>query len=203
MHSRLSRSLAIASRGSRGGCAPIVASSSMPRAKELLRCAPRGPEPRRSRRAVPEQRADVSDGLVLAAVDRAYRHGSEKGRDAPIWSITDHLAITKRTKAARREGLVCGWEPDHCPAQPRQSSHKHSRGWGARESGPPLIAPAERPHANCVDRGSAPCVIDQSGPLRLPQSFIGRGTSAHRIGCLGRTRIREIGTTVSAYRNSP
>lgn len=43
----------------------------------------------------------VSDGLVLAAVDRAYRHGSEEGRGAPIWSIIDHLAIAKRTNAAR------------------------------------------------------------------------------------------------------
>ncbi len=59
------------------------------------------PKPRRSHQAAPEQRAAVSDGLVLAAVDRAYRHGSAEGRDAPIWSIIAHLAIAKRTKAAR------------------------------------------------------------------------------------------------------
>jgi hypothetical protein len=61
----------------------------------------RDPTPRRSRQAAPEQRAASSNGLVLAAVDRAYRHGSEKGRDAPIWSLLGHLAIAKRTKAAR------------------------------------------------------------------------------------------------------
>jgi hypothetical protein len=58
----------------------------------------------------------VSDGLVLAAVARAHRHGSLEGKDAGFWGIIDHLAIAKRTRAARhvrdrldamqREGLV-------------------------------------------------------------------------------------------------
>jgi hypothetical protein len=43
----------------------------------------------------------MSDGLALAAVARAYRHGSAEGRDAGFWGIIDHLAIAKRTRAAR------------------------------------------------------------------------------------------------------
>lgn len=49
----------------------------------------------------PRQVDAVSDGLVLAAVERAYRHSRAEGLDAPIWHILDHLAITRRTKAAR------------------------------------------------------------------------------------------------------
>lgn len=43
----------------------------------------------------------VSDWLVLAAVARAYRHRSPKGLDVPFGDIIDHLAIARRTKAAR------------------------------------------------------------------------------------------------------
>lgn len=49
----------------------------------------------------------VSDGLVLAAVARAYRHRTAEGAEVSFWNIIDHLAITKRTKASRdvRAGL--------------------------------------------------------------------------------------------------
>lgn len=47
------------------------------------------------------QSEGVSDGLVLAAVDRAYRHRSTEGSEVPFWNIIDHLAIAKRTNAAR------------------------------------------------------------------------------------------------------
>lgn len=41
------------------------------------------------------------DALVLAAVDRASRHGPGDGRSAPPWAILDHLAIAHRSAHAR------------------------------------------------------------------------------------------------------
>jgi ribosome-binding protein aMBF1 (putative translation factor) len=42
---------------------------------------------------------EVSDVLVLAAIDRAERHKERKG--APIWEVLGHLDIAWRTKRAR------------------------------------------------------------------------------------------------------
>jgi hypothetical protein len=39
--------------------------------------------------------------LVLAAVDRAVRHGPRHGTDAPRWSILEHLEIPRRSRGAR------------------------------------------------------------------------------------------------------
>lgn len=57
--------------------------------------------PARSAGGKPRASEAVSDGLVLAAVARAHRHGSPEGRDAGFWGIIDHLAIANRTRAAR------------------------------------------------------------------------------------------------------
>jgi len=43
---------------------------------------------------------EVSDVLVLAAIDRAERHKERKG--APIWEVLGHLDIAWRTKRARQ-----------------------------------------------------------------------------------------------------
>ncbi|HSZ14386.1 MAG TPA: helix-turn-helix transcriptional regulator [Solirubrobacteraceae bacterium] len=45
---------------------------------------------------------EVSDVLVLAAVDRAERHSASITKGVPIWQVLDHLAIASRTKRARR-----------------------------------------------------------------------------------------------------
>jgi hypothetical protein len=48
------------------------------------------------------QRPNVpSDALILAAIDRVCRHRQRPGTAASRWDILDHLAVAKRTKAAR------------------------------------------------------------------------------------------------------
>jgi hypothetical protein len=42
-----------------------------------------------------------SDGLILAAVDRACRHSPRPPLGATRWEVLEHLGVAKRTRAAR------------------------------------------------------------------------------------------------------
>jgi ribosome-binding protein aMBF1 (putative translation factor) len=44
---------------------------------------------------------EVTDMLVLAAVDRAERHGDRATRAVPIWEVLGHLGVAVRTRRAR------------------------------------------------------------------------------------------------------
>jgi DNA-binding XRE family transcriptional regulator len=45
---------------------------------------------------------EVPDMLVLAAIDRAERHGDRATRGVPVWEVLGHLEIAVRTKRARQ-----------------------------------------------------------------------------------------------------
>lgn len=47
-------------------------------------------------------RSELTDALVLAALERAVRHRTADSPAAPIWAILDHLAIARRSADARR-----------------------------------------------------------------------------------------------------
>jgi hypothetical protein len=56
-------------------------------------------DPRRDpRTAAPDL---PSDELVLAAVERAGRHQAHATAAVPVWSVLDHLAVSRRSAAAR------------------------------------------------------------------------------------------------------
>jgi hypothetical protein len=55
--------------------------------------------PDRDRRATP--REIPSDELVLAAVERAARHHARDTPSVPVWSVLEHLYLSRRTAAAR------------------------------------------------------------------------------------------------------
>jgi hypothetical protein len=57
------------------------------------------PSPRRKPR--PSAPAPPSDELVLAAVERAGRHQAHDKPAVPVWAILDHLALARRSSAAR------------------------------------------------------------------------------------------------------
>lgn len=57
------------------------------------------PDPRHDPRATPTDRP--SDELVLAAVERAARHQARETPAVPVWAILDHLAVPRRSAAAR------------------------------------------------------------------------------------------------------
>jgi hypothetical protein len=57
------------------------------------------PDPRRDPRATAPDLP--SDELVLAAVERAGRHQPHATSAVPVWSILDHLAVSRRSAAAR------------------------------------------------------------------------------------------------------
>jgi DNA-binding XRE family transcriptional regulator len=44
---------------------------------------------------------EVSDVLVLAAIDRAERHSGRDARGVPVWAVLGHLDVASRTKRAR------------------------------------------------------------------------------------------------------
>jgi hypothetical protein len=50
---------------------------------------------------VKPQSSVPSDGLILAAIDRAYRHRQTSTPGVPRWEVLEHLGIGKRTHAAR------------------------------------------------------------------------------------------------------
>lgn len=54
------------------------------------------------RRVGRARRLDPNAGLVLAAVDRAARHRLPKPGPAPVWALLEHLAVPRRSGAARR-----------------------------------------------------------------------------------------------------
>jgi hypothetical protein len=57
------------------------------------------PNPRRdSRTTAPDLPADE---LVLAAVERAGRHQAHATSAVPVWSVLDHLAVSRRSATAR------------------------------------------------------------------------------------------------------
>jgi len=45
----------------------------------------------------------ITDALVLAAVDRAFRHSAGVGapRPVPVWAVCQHLGVSRRSRAAR------------------------------------------------------------------------------------------------------
>jgi hypothetical protein len=45
---------------------------------------------------------DVTEELVLAAMDRAARHRAREKDEVPVWALFEHLAIPRRSGAARR-----------------------------------------------------------------------------------------------------
>ncbi|HSZ13094.1 MAG TPA: helix-turn-helix transcriptional regulator [Solirubrobacteraceae bacterium] len=50
---------------------------------------------------------EVSEMLVLAAVERAQRHSGSGAEGVPVWEVLGHLDIKRRTKRARRvRGLL-------------------------------------------------------------------------------------------------
>lgn len=52
-------------------------------------------------RTRPRRVEPPSEELLLAAIERAARHRTADAPGAPIWAILEHLAIAKRTAAAR------------------------------------------------------------------------------------------------------
>jgi hypothetical protein len=65
----------------------------------------------RKKRAPEGNPAPADDRLVLAAVARAALHRAREPQAAPIWAILDHLAVARRSGAARdvrsRLGALC------------------------------------------------------------------------------------------------
>jgi hypothetical protein len=57
------------------------------------------PDPRRDPRTTAPDLP--SDELVLAAVERAGRHQAHATSAVPVWSILDHLAVSRRATSAR------------------------------------------------------------------------------------------------------
>jgi hypothetical protein len=56
---------------------------------------------RPDRQAHTERPASASDELVLAAVERASRHQARDTPAVPVWAILEHLALPRRSAAAR------------------------------------------------------------------------------------------------------
>lgn len=68
------------------------------------------PDPDSHPRATPPDQAPdrPSDELVLAALERAARHQARDTRAVPVWAILEHLAIPRRSGAARQVGVRLG-----------------------------------------------------------------------------------------------
>lgn len=49
----------------------------------------------------PKHPEAIPDALILAAIDRAERHRGSDVHGVPIWAITEHLSIGRRSAAAR------------------------------------------------------------------------------------------------------
>jgi hypothetical protein len=74
------------------------------------------PDPDRHPRTEPAEAP--SDELVLAAIERAARHRGKDTPTVPVWAILEHLALARRSAAARYVSL--------------RLSALEERGWAAR-----------------------------------------------------------------------
>ena len=91
----------------------------------------------------PKHPADaIPDEMVLAAIDRAARHRARDHADVPVWAITEHLGIGRRSAAARhvRSRLVVLVEAGRL-----ERSRRHGiPAWALRRSGRRHLARASR-----------------------------------------------------------
>jgi hypothetical protein len=121
------------------------------------------------RRTVPAAEPP-SLGLVLAAVDRAVRHGPRHASDAPRWSILEHLAIPRRSRGARL--LAAQLETLEAEDLLQRSQRRGAQAWSLTAAG--------RRRLREADPAGGACELPESPQHRSWRSA--RTTAAQEIG---------------------
>ena len=98
---------------------------------------------------------EITDVLVLVAVDRAFRHRADgEPRAAPVWAICEHLGVSGRSRAGRcvrvaarcfgRLGLSRGRRPGSRRGSCRRPASVVFRGYAQRQGPRAAESPQHR-----------------------------------------------------------
>jgi hypothetical protein len=133
----------------------------------------------------------IPDELVLAAIERAERHRTTDAPGVPIWAITEHLDIPRRSGNAR-------YVRSRLRAFVADASLKHYRSHGVEIW---ALTPAGRRHLRRATRADKVPQLPESPQHRTWRRA--RTIAADEIGRLRRSLRKTLGTTAGLLDAEP